>query len=254
MDGSHFDTLTRSLSTAGSRRRALGRLLAGTLGLLGWQDQEDTIAHELKDKCKKKSGDAKKKCLKKAKKHAAQHASETSPPPPPPCVRTCNQRSCGENDGCGGRCITDRGCDAGTKCSAAGACVPDRCSSDCAGKVCGADDGCGGTCVTDLGCDTGKSCSQDGECVPDVCTPVCVDKSCGDPDGCGGTCQTQQGCGEGKGCCPDGCVDLLNDPSNCTYCGYECADDCCCQGACMPPGWPYCTCDCCRIDEDEKPG
>lgn len=35
MDGSFFDTLTRSLSTAGSRRGALGALLSGAFGLLG---------------------------------------------------------------------------------------------------------------------------------------------------------------------------------------------------------------------------
>lgn len=35
MDGSAFDRFTRTLTTAGSRRRALGGMLAGTLGLLG---------------------------------------------------------------------------------------------------------------------------------------------------------------------------------------------------------------------------
>ena len=86
MDGARFDTLTRSLTPSGSRRRALVATLGGALGLLGWHGMDDTSAHDLKKKCKKKSGDAKKKCLKKAKKHNAQHASETSaaPPPPPP--------------------------------------------------------------------------------------------------------------------------------------------------------------------------
>jgi hypothetical protein len=83
MDGFRFDSLARSLATASSRRRALGGLLAGALGLVGWPGGEDAAAHDLKAKCKKKSGEAKKKCLKKAKKHAAQHASEPSPPPPP---------------------------------------------------------------------------------------------------------------------------------------------------------------------------
>ena len=35
MDGSTFDRLTRTVTTAGSRRRALGGVLASTLGLLG---------------------------------------------------------------------------------------------------------------------------------------------------------------------------------------------------------------------------
>jgi hypothetical protein len=59
MDGSRFDTLARSLGRAGSRRRALGGLLAGTLGILRWHDGDDILAHDLKSKCKKKSGEAK---------------------------------------------------------------------------------------------------------------------------------------------------------------------------------------------------
>ena len=35
MDGHRFDTLTRSLSTPGSRRHALVAVLGGTVGLLG---------------------------------------------------------------------------------------------------------------------------------------------------------------------------------------------------------------------------
>jgi hypothetical protein len=89
MDDSRFDALARTLATAGSRRRALGGLLAGTLGLAGWPLGEDAAAHNLKAKCKKKSGEAKKKCLKKAKKHAAAHASEPPPPPPPTCAESC---------------------------------------------------------------------------------------------------------------------------------------------------------------------
>src|SRR5688572_25780521 len=75
MDGSHFDTLSRTFSTTGSRRRALGGLLLGALGLLNGGGAEDAAAHNLKAKCKKKSGEAKKKCLKKAKKHAATHTT-----------------------------------------------------------------------------------------------------------------------------------------------------------------------------------
>ena len=38
MHAIRFDSLTRSLTTAGSRRGALGALLVGTLGLLGLVD------------------------------------------------------------------------------------------------------------------------------------------------------------------------------------------------------------------------
>jgi hypothetical protein len=46
-------------------------LLAGTLGLLGWHDGDESAAHNLKAKCRKKAG--------RARKHKAEHASETGP-------------------------------------------------------------------------------------------------------------------------------------------------------------------------------
>ena len=67
MDADRFDTLTRSLTTAGSRRGALAAVLSGAVSLLSWQGIETVDAHNPKAACKKKSGDAKKKCLKKAK-------------------------------------------------------------------------------------------------------------------------------------------------------------------------------------------
>jgi hypothetical protein len=76
MDDSRFDALARSLTEGRSRRVALGGLLIGTLGLLGVQ-WEAAEAHNPLKACKKKSGDAKKKCVKKVKKHNATH---TSPP------------------------------------------------------------------------------------------------------------------------------------------------------------------------------
>jgi hypothetical protein len=99
MDEIRFDSLTRSLTTARSRRRALGGLLTGVFGVLSRPEPEEAAAHDLKDKCKKKSGEAKKKCLKKAKQHAAQHARQT--PPPGPCIAKPNDAACNGN----GRCL-----------------------------------------------------------------------------------------------------------------------------------------------------
>ena len=82
MDGSHFDALTRTLSAPGSRRRAVGGLLVGTLTLLG-NGLEETQAHDLLKKCKTLKGDKKKKCVKKAKAHNATHLTEVPPPSPP---------------------------------------------------------------------------------------------------------------------------------------------------------------------------
>ena len=75
MDGSRFDALTRSLTTRGSRRRALGGLLLGSLGLVSRGRAEDAGAHdktlcrEIRDKTRRK------KCVKKAKKHTANHTT-----------------------------------------------------------------------------------------------------------------------------------------------------------------------------------
>src|SRR5688500_2396713 len=155
MDGSRFDRLARSLGTAGSRRGAFRGLLAGTLGILGWHDSDEIAAHDLKAKCKKKSGTAKKKCLKKAKKHAAQHAAE----PPPPCfpelqATTCARGGCGNQlDNCnrpvicpcpsGHHCLPNgtcaRPCSGGTTCSG---CTGQFCASTLDGSYCAVEAGC----------------------------------------------------------------------------------------------------------------
>ena len=120
MDDVRFDSLARALTDAHSRRCALGGLLAWALGLLGVLSQE-VEAHDPVKACKKKSGDAKKKCLKKAKKHNAQHASETSLPPPssptsppaspispPPSVECVGQPTATPCTGGAGECWHDQ--------------------------------------------------------------------------------------------------------------------------------------------------
>ena len=140
MDDSRFDALARSLTTAGSRRRALGGLLAGTLGVLGRHDGDESAAHDLKAKCKKKSGGAKKKCLKKAKKHAAEHAAATSlgPLPPGPTCTDGSKNGSESDVDCGGscpRCPTGQGCATRNDCDSAfcsgGTCVACTQSTDC---------------------------------------------------------------------------------------------------------------------------
>jgi len=108
MDADRFDALSRSLFALGSRRRTLGGLVVGTLGLLSWRSGDDSAAHDLSQKCKKKSGKQKKKCLKKAKQHAATHATA--------CVPTCAATNACGPDGCGGSCGSCTGgtCTGGT--------------------------------------------------------------------------------------------------------------------------------------------
>jgi hypothetical protein len=93
MDANGFDMLLRSLSASPSRRRTL-RLLAGSAlaGLLGQTVIHAVDAHDLLPSCKKKSGKAKKKCLKKAKAHNATHTvapptgTTGDPTPVDPCA------------------------------------------------------------------------------------------------------------------------------------------------------------------------
>ena len=79
MDADRFDGLVRTFGQAQSRRQALRGLAAvGAFALGGYQPEQTTAAgvdveHDATKQCKKKSGNAKKKCLKKAKKHNASH-------------------------------------------------------------------------------------------------------------------------------------------------------------------------------------
>jgi hypothetical protein len=191
-----LDALARSLGTAGSRRGALGGLLAGTLGILGWHDGDETAAHNLKAKCKKK-------CLKKAKKHAAQHAAETLPSGPTCTPTTCASqgKNCGMiSDGCGQqiRCGPDF-CDNGFHCTENGC----RClygAPVCEGICCGAGEVCkDGTGVC---------------CVPERDGRACAGKSCSATavNTCG---QTVQCCGASDPALV--CGTLLSGASACCY-------------------------------------
>jgi hypothetical protein len=148
MDGSHFDALTRTLTTGGSRRRALTGLVGGTLGLFA-ASVEETAAkncNKFKNKAKRKQ------CLKKAKVRS--------------CTPNCDRKICG-SDGCGGSCGT---C-AGNEACQNGRCV---CVPACGGKECG-DDGCGdscGSCSAPLTCPDGGLCSCPLN-VPDFCQGDC---------------------------------------------------------------------------------
>lgn len=121
------------------------------------------------------------------------------------CNRTCTPESrCGDDDGCGGRCVgqceyPNATCDRTTfSCD----CVP-RCDTT---SSCGQDDGCGGRC--EEGCPPGWAC--DAVLRHCVCLPHCrpADRfnevPCGDtvPNECegGGSCGTGTGCPEGLTC------------------------------------------------------
>jgi hypothetical protein len=167
MDGSQFDSLVKGLTAYGSRRRALSALLAGVVGLLNWPGQEDAEAHDLSDKCKKKSGKAKRKCLKKARKHNAAHIAF-------PCQGQPDDTPCNGDGRClNGVCNPKPTCSLGRRgISGSITCnktTPETC--------------CSGECITfgvDI-CDTSatgkpcvetENCDANLACVGYVCRPV----------------------------------------------------------------------------------
>jgi hypothetical protein len=103
LDAERFDTLARFLSGSPTRRGAL-RLLAGAAlgGVMGSRADGEASAHNALPACKKKSGKAKKKCIKNARKHNATHATPPPPPPPPPpCQGRPDDTPCNGD----GRCL-----------------------------------------------------------------------------------------------------------------------------------------------------
>jgi hypothetical protein len=258
MDDSRFDALARTLSTAGSRRRALGGLLLSSLGLLGRGSVEDAAAHDLKAKCKKKSGDAKKKCLKKAKKHAAQHAAETQPPPPPHvcagrnfCTTKGEQNLC-QTDGqececavtaagapfCGAtrprpnlRLVTTcGGCQPGETCIALAACegaqVPFGCVRPCPnGPTCDDELQNGTESDVDCGGGTCRRCATNRTCTTrhDCASALCFSGTCQD-------CNTRP-CG----------VDTDGSPCSCALSSKSETGTACVKTSAAPVGVSSCT-------------
>ena len=74
MDTRRFDALTKALTAAGSRRRAVAALLGGALGLMAGRGDEGADAHDSSKRCKNIPDKKKrKKCVKKAKAHKKWH-------------------------------------------------------------------------------------------------------------------------------------------------------------------------------------
>ena len=93
MDAPRFDRLTRALTTAGSRRRALGGLLLGSLGLLGSHRDEASAKKKKpcppckkrkKGKCKAKLPDGTACSGGTCQGGSCVTASVVPPPAPPP--------------------------------------------------------------------------------------------------------------------------------------------------------------------------
>src|SRR5215203_4853281 len=186
MDSARFDILARSLTTAGSRRRALVLVLSGALAPR--LAREGANAHNALLKCKRLTGKHKKKCVTKAKKHNATHTPSGTPSG---CTPNCTGRVCGD-DGCGGSC---------------GTCGNVPCQDVCQGGAClsANDSPCifGGRCLNGT-CNPNPMCGGGGVsiCSPAnpgaCCSKVCNDEICA-PGFPGDECTVRTDC-NGVGC------------------------------------------------------
>jgi hypothetical protein len=193
MDGSRFDALARSLTTARSRRRALTGLVGGTLSLLG--------VAEIAGRHKKKK-----------KRHSSSPPPSPPPPPSPTCTPNCAGKVCGD-DGCGGSCGV--ACTGGNTCHN-GTCVCFPGTTACpANQVCLSNGTCATVCQTDGNCNADCTCngfpSAEG---PRYCT---ADTTCGDVPQ---VCTTANDCPRGQACQGTNCDGIPSDVKRCVpLCG-----------------------------------
>jgi hypothetical protein len=181
MDAVRFDALTRTLTAAGSRRRALALAVSGMLApLLGLRE---TDARKSLKKCKKIDNKKKrKKCIKKAKRanlcrDGVKNGSETDVDcGGGTCPRCGAGQICNSRDDCAtGRCVSTvcQQCanagDCGFEANGATACA---CRTTSTGqKVC-TNANCrffaGGTCGE---CDASEQCAPAGDGNIECCLP-----------------------------------------------------------------------------------
>ena len=249
MDAGRFDALTRSLTAAGTRRRALIVALGGALGAMGVLQREDAVTGRKRKPrrvecktCKKGKKGKKGKCKPAANgtpcsKGTCQGgvcAHRLRPERPPVCRGV--QESCAVDACCAGLLCDENFCDPSPVCCAdlGGSCGGDEC--DCCGAaiLCDGSDMicshelCSGECLA------GSECCVSDECDGEV---ECIDGSCVCPGGLDAeqsaaisarteVCKVENGVV--VGCQGDGCpvTDICTDPNR-YICG-DAGDGCAC--------------------------
>jgi hypothetical protein len=213
MDGSRFDTLTRSLTRLGSRRAAIRSVLAGSLGLLGVAD----MAAKPKGKGKKEQ---KRRDQNRPTRRKVQAAAKKCRPEGHPCEGNQRDSCCSglvcmaSAPGKAERCTP---CPPGSVIFEGACCTPAACPSGTCGA--GISDQCGGTIT--CRCPIGENCTEctrregtecctrDGGCLADGTLGIFVEWQC--PDACtfasvimdaGTRCEDHPNCAV-DGSCPD---------------------------------------------------
>jgi hypothetical protein len=155
MDGSRFDRLTIRLMAPGSRRRALGGLLTGALGLLSTQTEHAAAKKKPCPPCKKRKAG---KCKKKKPDGTVCSGGTCQSGrciPAPTCTDGLKNGTETDID-CGGGCPR---CPSSKRCAGAADCA----SGFCLDATCQA---CSGSFLTSCGTDANGSCL----CLSGVCS------------------------------------------------------------------------------------
>ena len=229
MDGSRFDDLARAFAGASSRRRFLGGLAAGAVGLIGRRTAEGASCREVGTVCTSNGNCCSQLCG--APDKTARRRCECSAG-----FATCN-----------GDCVDPATAYASdpANCGACGhACPRTRCQvATCSSGVCGlAPDATsvGKSCDGGNLCTTGNTCQSDGSCsgTPITCTAVDQCHTAGVCNPATGTCSNPAktngaSCNDGNACtqtdtCQNG-VCTGGNPVVCTA-----PDQCHATGTCDP--------------------
>lgn len=123
------------------------------------------------------------------------------------CQPSCEGKNCGDDDGCGGKCIVDAGCDDGNPCTL------DHCGEDAA---CAHD-------PVDAPCDDGNVCTVGDTCKEGKCEPGAQNLDCDDDNPC-----TDDWCDSADGCRHANNMADCDDGNACTL------GDKCKNGECQP--------------------
>ncbi len=202
MDGSRFDALARALAVSGSRRRLIGAVVAGTLGVLGLRATEAAACRPVGSTCREHANCCSKRCGDKdaTGRHRCWCQTAADCPAPDQCHdATCTEGVCGTTP------LTGQACDDGDRCTVNDTCVAGACvavvvicppQDECHSAACDSASGdCVQTPLTGAPCDDGNSCTVGSTCLNGACqggTPVDPTLTCpanvsqsNDPGQCG---------------------------------------------------------------------
>ena len=229
MDADRFDTLTRSLTAAGSRRRALAAVLAGSLGVLG-----STASAKKKKKKKGKNKDRNTDCPQSKPNRCGDKCCKPSEACiKGKCVNHCNdgKKNFGETGvDCGGTCIDPPGsgfgtCVIGQGCDDDGDCFSAVCEVTASGQkqcvFCRASRDCSLIAPDRPACINFEcfQCSRDADCPRpgqpperDKCVePVSAECPAGHPCACR-QCRNSVDCAQGQTCDENGaCIECISN-------------------------------------------